>query len=585
MPGSSDAQCPNYKLWLGNPQVNCQKMVVPVFLEFLQAADVVYVDVNFSIEGVGGSSFTLDQFYTKKSYYAPLKAQSWTQIAAGQTSTNFAQVQISSNNINCMDPVHFNANEVVYLCNIVLEEVNTCAKVTLFDNFSLFRVLPFPGCFAGGQCYAQANFTSNQTSNMKTGCQNFNSTSIGSQVDWLNNSTNCDQVIPLPNVNIDFGINNPSWPVTTNLNGRWCNETSFGETYNVTPSKGGFHCGVNTDDINAIQNHILGIQLFSCNWQYVAADANLSNSVSTADISCLRKFILYGEGGSTCPFPYYRFDYKDHYNFATLGSIFPLQENYIHFENGFGKINIDFFGIVIGDVNGSCTDAQPLQGVPTSRMSVSTTQLYYGKGFYKGSQKYVPIYAKPGTHLSLISLVLDNRENHILSVVKGDISEFEELDYGNDKNSDEFRILWTATKSEFISKNLPLFYVVLDANIPDIKLSNFISTFESCIYDLQNSKTSVQLLSDVENKFDKMADQGSWIISNPVHDQLTILHKDKKADLIHLEIIDALGTRIMTKYNFSIQEKISVNELKPGLYFLSIEDVSGNKHSIKFFKS
>ena len=35
---------------------------------------------------------------------------------------------------------------------------------------------------------------------------------------------------------------------------------------------------------------------------------------------------------------------------------------------------------------------------------------------------------------------------------------------------------------EFISKKSSLFYV-LDANIPDIKLSNSISTFESCIYN------------------------------------------------------------------------------------------------------
>ena len=62
--------------------------------------------MNFSIEGVGGSSFTLDQFYTKKSYYAPLKAildtdSRWSKLAP------ILPVQISSNNINCMDPVHF----------------------------------------------------------------------------------------------------------------------------------------------------------------------------------------------------------------------------------------------------------------------------------------------------------------------------------------------------------------------------------------------------------------------------------------------------------------------------------------------
>ena len=50
--------------------------------------------------------------------------------------------------------------------------------------------------------------------------------------------------------------------------------------------------GVSTRDLVAIQKHLLGIKDFKYAWQYAAADANKSYSVSTADIAQLRKLIL-----------------------------------------------------------------------------------------------------------------------------------------------------------------------------------------------------------------------------------------------------------------------------------------------------
>jgi hypothetical protein len=65
-------------------------------------------------------------------------------------------------------------------------------------------------------------------------------------------------------------------------------------TYTITPSKDGDDwCGVSTFDLVVISRHILGVQTFTSDYQYVAADINKSNSVTTFDVVELRKLILF----------------------------------------------------------------------------------------------------------------------------------------------------------------------------------------------------------------------------------------------------------------------------------------------------
>ncbi len=67
----------------------------------------------------------------------------------------------------------------------------------------------------------------------------------------------------------------------------------FGGQYIVRPVKeGDARNGVTTLDLVKLQKHLLGIQLFTSPFQYIAADANNSHTITAIDIIQLRKLIL-----------------------------------------------------------------------------------------------------------------------------------------------------------------------------------------------------------------------------------------------------------------------------------------------------
>ncbi|MBK9270503.1 MAG: T9SS type A sorting domain-containing protein [Saprospiraceae bacterium] len=70
-------------------------------------------------------------------------------------------------------------------------------------------------------------------------------------------------------------------------------ELDLSKTYMVSPVRNDDHAnGITTQDIIAIQKHILGQQTINSPYKLIAADVNASKSITTADISELRKLIL-----------------------------------------------------------------------------------------------------------------------------------------------------------------------------------------------------------------------------------------------------------------------------------------------------
>jgi hypothetical protein len=109
---------------------------------------------------------------------------------------------------------------------------------------------------------------------------------------------------------------------------------------------------VSTFDLVVISKHILNLDPFVHPWQYVAADVNYSNTVTTFDIAQIRKLIL----GLTDTFPNnvsWRFLAAD----CALPNVpLPLPcMNSVTFSLPLaGPLpEFDFYGIKLGDVNGS----------------------------------------------------------------------------------------------------------------------------------------------------------------------------------------------------------------------------------------
>ncbi len=126
----------------------------------------------------------------------------------------------------------------------------------------------------------------------------------------------------------------------------------LGGQYDVRPLReGDARNGVTTLDLVKIQKHLLGIELFKNPYQYIAADANNSNSITAIDIVQLRKLIL----GYYTELPSNR-----SWRFIDSKHVFPDENNpwltqwpetySIHpFNSTMSDVNFD--AVKVGDVN------------------------------------------------------------------------------------------------------------------------------------------------------------------------------------------------------------------------------------------
>lgn len=115
--------------------------------------------------------------------------------------------------------------------------------------------------------------------------------------------------------------------------------------------------GVTTFDLVLIQRHILAVQLLDSPYKMIAADANNSRSITTADVILLRRLILALVDelpGNTS------------WRFIPASYVFPLPANpwfepfpeLINLNDLTGDLaGLDFIGVKTGDVNGSATNS------------------------------------------------------------------------------------------------------------------------------------------------------------------------------------------------------------------------------------
>ncbi len=122
--------------------------------------------------------------------------------------------------------------------------------------------------------------------------------------------------------------------------------------YTITPLRNDDHKnGVSTLDLVRIQKHLLGVEPFTSPYQYIAADANNSQSVSVIDLIELRKLILQ----MTTELPNntsWRFAANGQ-EFADLSNPWPFEESITleTVEAGQDYVDENFMAIKVGDLN------------------------------------------------------------------------------------------------------------------------------------------------------------------------------------------------------------------------------------------
>lgn len=173
--------------------------------------------------------------------------------------------------------------------------------------------------------------------------------------------------------------------------------------------------GVNTLDLIRIQKHLLGKQVFTSPYQYIAADANRSFSVSAMDLLELRKLLL----GKYQTLPYnqsWRFGrYADPSN---LNTPWQFIETYAIEYLSEDVTDADFVGVKIGDVTG---DANPHFGSSpiTNRTEDIVRILVDDQSLTSGQVRQVDIKADDYRQIAGLQMQLSLTDGQILDVMSG----------------------------------------------------------------------------------------------------------------------------------------------------------------------
>jgi hypothetical protein len=158
--------------------------------------------------------------------------------------------------------------------------------------------------------------------------------------------------LALPNriINISGDV---SASVSTDQNGMFQSVAAEGSSLVVQPTLGGGdgNNGITTLDIAHIRRHILNIALLNTPYKIIAADVNASGSVSTADISLVRRVVL----GIDNSFSGRLWDFvPSSHVFTNPANPFPFENRWV-ISNLSNATGYDFTAVRLGDVNESWT--------------------------------------------------------------------------------------------------------------------------------------------------------------------------------------------------------------------------------------
>ena len=297
--------------------------------------------------------------------------------------------------------------------------------------------------------------------------------------------------------------------------------------------------GVSTLDNIKIQKHLLGKELFTSPYQFIAADANNSQNVSAIDLIELRKLILgiYTELPSNQSWRFFRKDYvfDDPMN-PWLGS----DPGTITILNGNIPSNTDFIGVKIGDLNGT---AQPnfIEIKPREVLqpfNLLTDQI----AFNAGEIINVPIRISSSQSLTGFQFTLHSNGMEILDVLPGRIplTDGEYALFG-----DKMTFSWFDENTVDVSKDDVLFTLVLKAK-HDGNLSQSIS-INSDITDAEIYLDGEQTFIPVLNVIHPDAEAALEIVScapNPWKDETTIFFFLPETSNVIYNVIDVNGRKI-----------------------------------------
>ncbi len=195
-----------------------------------------------------------------------------------------------------------------------------------------------------------------------------------------------------------------------------------GGQYVIDPIKDGDYLnGITTLDLILIQKHILKTKEFESPYDYIAADVNDSESISSLDIIELRKLILgikdKFSNNTSWRMVDKNFEFPNPNN--PLNSGYPENYNILSFEN---DMNVGFIGVKVGDINGSAVTGLHGNGITELRSANTLLMNFAERDFVDGELFDIQLSIMPGDGFegTQFSLNVDNDMLMLEEVVVND---------------------------------------------------------------------------------------------------------------------------------------------------------------------
>ena len=226
------------------------------------------------------------------------------------------------------------------------------------------------------------------------------------------------------------------------------------ETYEISASRNDdYMAGVSTFDIILIQRHILGLRDLETPYKLIAADVDGSGTVSTADLVHVRKLLL----GKSVDFPIGKsWTFIDaQQTWENNLKPFPYTEKLSISTPEEDKIDMNFIGVKMGDVNASVELQSSLLGITRSIQALQLQEV-------ERSGDDIVIAVSPEDRNAIAGLQLNlNFDHHAIRItdIKSDLID---IPYEQVRIEDgQLRLTWNAIESISLPESEALFYITV----------------------------------------------------------------------------------------------------------------------------